>query len=1023
MNIKKLLLANWPIITILSASLALRIWRLDELVTIGGDQGYDLIKIKEILDGNLTLLGSPIGHLDDTVLYLGPLYYYLVAPFLIITRLDPLGLAIPIIIARLTTILFVFLVAQKLANRKVAIVAAILSALSPYFVNSLGPTSQPYLIPALVAVIIFLMISKAFLRINKKTFWTLATVGFASGLMTSLHYLGLSVFLALVLFVFYSERSEGKENHGFLAVGIYGLGAQKLKSLISLFLGFLLALSPLLLFELRNSFFLSKQLIAQLSKGTINTEPLLVGNQLTDSFNFLSKDIIGFSLPFSVFLGILIISVAIALLESKNTTRPLVIFLVSVMVINLAAVGLWRQKVQPHYLAAVYPSLFIFVSLAISSLARFIKILPVILTIVIASALLIGNDLNRASGYTMPEDLTLRQIRQISKIIAQDAQGQFNIVSTLDGDSRALPYRYLVALYGKEALGVEYYDRGDSLYVITRDPPSTVRDNSLFEIASFQPSNVVSHTNIIGDIKLIKLSKTQKQPEEVQKFITIINPVRSRDLWQDRDILHLSRQLNSIDKRGLPSSWLLAYDTLDDVEVTGVFKNTSAPIEVGALLEVSEKWATDSRVSYKIGEGDYYRPDKVFLSGYSPQEREKLIKTYFEKFQLEFGTKPQVAGAWYVDARTQSILAKVGIKGLLVVADQYDTDALASWGKYWSMPFYPSKYNSLEPAANQSLKIPIVNLEWAQRHPTLGYGRTISDSRQSFQANDYINNGFDSSYFDQMLALYLSQAKTDFVQITLGLEAGQEAVSFGEEFENQLDRVAALANQNQLKVVTMGQFSDWYRQTYPGISPSHFLTAQDSFWYMSPKFRARVVRGDQNYFLLDLRYYDQKPTRDYFWPARDKFLAGYVPAAIDDLDLGNSLNLGDLRNLDVHENFDRLTLKADNILVRIDTKGVLVGDAYQVSHKGQIFSPESKFLSVLLLEKVKSALLSVTGAIRFSKIEGEPVFGLKISDTKLIGIKGVKIGAYDFPFQSLIKFKSPAQVLDIYIRSQNTMDY
>lgn len=987
---KKLLLTNWPIIAILIAGAALRIWRLEELVTIGGDQGYDLARIKEILDGNLTLLGSPIGRARDTVLYLGPLYYYLQVPFLVIWRLDPIGLAIPIIIARLAATFFVFQIAKKLLNYQVAIIAAIMSALSPYFVNSLGPSSQPYLIPALVAAITFLMIGKA-------TFLTLATVGFASGLMTSLHYLGLSVFLALILFTFYADLH------------------QKLKSLIYLVAGFFLSTTPILLFELRHNFFLTRQLLTQLTSGAINSQVPQLTSQIISSVNFLARDISTLVPPFVASAALLAAAFVLVFKESKSTTKQISFFLVTLVLINIAAASLYDQKVQPHYLAAAYVPLFIFAGAVICSLAKFSKALPVILTVAIAIALLLRNDLGRSSGYTMPEDLTLRQIRQIARIIAQDAQGEFNIVSTLDGDSRALPYRYLVEVYGKKALGIEKYDRGNSLYVITRDPAPAVRDSPLFEIASFQPSNVASHINITGDIKLIKLSKVEKQQQEVEKFITIVNPVRGRDAWLDRSTANLTKQLESIKSRGLSSSWLLAYDTLDDVEITGVFKNTSADVEVGAFLEVSEKWATDSHVSYKIGEGDYYRPDKVFLSGYSPQDRQKLIKAYFKKFQDTFGLKPQVAGAWYIDARSQSILAKLGIKGLLVVADQYNTDAAASWGKYWSMPFYPSKFNALEPAANQSLKIPIVNIQWAQRHPTFGYGRDIRDSRQSFQANDYINNGFDSSYFDNLLALYLSQAKTDFVQITLGLEAGQEAISFNEEFAHQLDRVASLANQNQVKITTLGQFSDWYQKTYPGISPSHFLTAEGSFWYMSPKFRVRIARLGQNYAISDLRYYEQKPTRDYSWPDENKFLSRYVGATIDDLDLKNSLNLGELTSLEVTENFDRLTLKADNNLIRIDTKGVLVGDTYQISRQEQIFSPENRqFLFVLATEKIKSMLTYITGPVRFSKIDNQPVFGLKIGDTKILGIKGAKIGIFNFPPQSLAKFKSPASILAKY---------
>ena len=59
-------------------------------------------------------------------------------------------------------------------------------------------------------------------------------------------------------------------------------------------------------------------------------------------------------------------------------------------------------------------------------------------------------------------------------------------------------------------------------------------------------------------------------------------------------------------------------------------------------------------------------------------------------------------------------------------------------------------------------------------------------------------------------------------------------------------------------------------------------------------------------------------------------------------------------------------------------------------------------------------LVNITGPLRLSKIDGQPIFGLRIADTKLLGVKGAKIGIYDFPFQSLAKFKSPASILEKY---------
>ena len=1020
MKLLEILKSHWLIIVIINLAAILRFWRLEELTTFGADQGYDLIKIKEILDGNFTLLGSPIGRFTDTVLYLGPLYYYLQVPFVLITRLDPIGLVIPIIIARLLTTFFVFLIAKKLFNYKVAITAAIISALSPYFVNSLGPSSQPYLIPALVAVIIFLIIDshgrfglsltsltprsfrleevedqkvRVFLfGLNKKTFWTLAITGFCAGLMTSLHYLGLSVFLALVFFVF------------------YGLGAQKLRSLIFLLLGFFLTTTPLLIFELRHNFFLSKQLITQLTSGVVSQASQIDG-QIVSSVNYLTRNITGFSLPFVIPLILFIIAFAIALKESKDTNKKFIFFLISILIINLVAASLYGQKVQPHYLAASYVPLFIFASFLITIIAKLHRLFPLILITIISIALIKENDLLRSSGYTMPEDLTLVQIRQIAKIIARDAQGEFNITSTLDGDSRALPYRYLVDVYGQKALGVEHYDRGDSLYIITRDPAWTIAKNPLFEISSFQPSTVVKVWEIKGNIRLIKLSKKDQHILEPSKFITIINPVRSRRYWQDPSIQTLVNQREAIEKRELVATWLLQYDTLLDQEIIDLFKNSNSSQEVGAFLEVSEKWATDARVSYKVADGDYYRPDKVFLSGYKPQDRQKLIKTYFKKYKEVFDRTPRSVGAWYIDANSQNLLAKLKVTAAITVADQYDTDSASIWGKYWNAPYYPSKLNSLQPASNQSNKIPIVNLQWAQRDLTLGYGAQIRNSRHSLQANDYINNGFTTDYFKKLFALFLENAGQDFIQVTIGLESGQEALTFFEEFERQLDIIKSYQSASLIKVVSVRDFAAWYHNKYPGISPLHLIKKGNNSWYMSTKFRAAVFNVDQHYILKDLRFFNQQPFGDYLYADKSPYLDRKTTAWVDSIHLGNQIDLGESTEIGIEAHFDRLTLKLDNKEVLIDESGIRAdGQVYLAAHKER---PAKLKLTVFrALRNTLDKISDKSRILKYSKIEGKPIVGISVNEANLLGFKGYQAGVFNFPFQVMSKFLSPQDLLD-----------
>ena len=665
---------------------------------------------------------------------------------------------------------------------------------------------------------------------------------------------------------------------------------------------------------------------------------------------------------------------------------------------NLGALSESSNIYMPHYFLTFSLFLFIFLTYLLRNRINLKVILFLFLFLLVTSLAIYPPKPNH--GFRMPEDLTIVELIKISKLITNDVNGDsFNIASNLDGDSRAMPYRYLVEIFGKKPQDVENYNKVDSLYVITRDPARVVQENTLFEIASFQPSVISKVWEIKSDMRLVKLSKKEEALQQKENFITIVNPVRDRKLWIDGSTNALSSQIKAIEDKNLSATWLLQYDNLSDNELIDIFKSLNKNQEIGAFLEVSEKWATDAKVSYKFADGDYYRPDKVFLSGYTPNDRQKLIKTYFSKFKTIFKKLPQSVGAWYIDANSQAYLVKFGVRSALTVADQYDTDAASIWGKYWGMPFYPAKFNALEPASNQSNKIPVVNIQWAQRDPISGYGKEIKDSRQSFQANDYISNGFNFSYFENLLSIYLGNQRNDFVQITIGLEAGQEAVRFKEEFDKQLVKTQFLKEQNIIKDVTMGGFADWYQSKYPGISPSHFIFKDDSFWYMSPKFRAAIFKEGSNYILKDLRYYSNTPLRDYLYADKNTYLDRKIPAVIDNLMFWNQISLGSTRKIEFKEKFDRITLKFDNREVQINTNGITI-DGKDVA-KSSLQDHDLNMNKLTLLtyyNKIMFPIKSLLKIFKYSRIDSTPTFGLSVPDSKLIGFKGYTPGIFSFEF-------------------------
>ena len=222
-------------------------------------------------------------------------------------------------------------------------------------------------------------------------------------------------------------------------------------------------------------------------------------------------------------------------------------------------------------------------------------------------------------------------------------------------------------------------------------------------------------------------------------FINIVMPVRGEDFWQDQKITpfeSFKKYFDLISNKELPATWLLRFDTLKDPQITTKLKNNLNKRQIGLFLEITPSIANEALVKYHEAE-NWHQAGSVLPTGYTLDERRKIIDTYFEKFKEEFGFYPQTVGAWWIDADSLTYMyTKYGIKANLSVSDQFSTDGYQVWGQFWSTPFYPSKFNASQPAQNIENKIGVVQLQWAARDPYQGFGGRVEDSTYSIQAND-----------------------------------------------------------------------------------------------------------------------------------------------------------------------------------------------------------------------------------------------------------------------------------------------
>lgn len=363
-------------------------------------------------------------------------------------------------------------------------------------------------------------------------------------------------------------------------------------------------------------------------------------------------------------------------------------------------------------------------------------------------------------------------------------------------------------------------------------------------------------------------------------FVTIINPVRIAPYTKVVSE-NIETQYETVKSFNFPATWLITYDILNDQKSVNVLKRMDSRQEIGLFLEIGELIARDSGVI--LNEGYWHDPSVVFLSGYTQEDRLKLIDKYFEKFKEIFGDYPETVGSWWTESYSLSYMKeKYGVNTNLGVTDQFSTDEYRIWGTYWSTPYYPSKTHLGIPAQSEENKLDVVVLQWAARDPYKGYESSLYSTQDFFVLNPPKN--FD--YFEYLLKTYALKNENEFGQMVVGLESdfSPEVYTLASNFGKELGIVSQYQERGEISVVTAKEFSKWYRDEFPDFSPVQVIKGKDVIWYNSPFYRLMAREKDGKIEVLDFRVYQSEAIEPYYFvPNFDNFLNINIGSVIDNV--------------------------------------------------------------------------------------------------------------------------------------------
>ena len=172
------------LVLILAIAAFLRLWRISEYMTFLGDEGRDAIVVKSLITKGHILFIGPVTSVGN--MYLGPLYYYMMAPFLAIWRLDPVGPAVMVALIGIATVFLVYLCGRLFFSKEAGLFTASLYAVAPVVISysrfSWNPNPMPFF--ALLTVLFL------FWTLKTKNYLWLLGVGVSFAFVLQMHYLG-----------------------------------------------------------------------------------------------------------------------------------------------------------------------------------------------------------------------------------------------------------------------------------------------------------------------------------------------------------------------------------------------------------------------------------------------------------------------------------------------------------------------------------------------------------------------------------------------------------------------------------------------------------------------------------------------------------------------------------------------------------------------------------------------------------------------------------------------------------------
>jgi uncharacterized membrane protein len=475
-----------------------------------GDQGRDLIIVSDFLKkGDLFFIGpqTSVGNM-----YLGPYFYYLIAPSLLFSNFNPIGPAIMMALFGIATVWLLYYVSKHWFNDKIAIISSFLYAISPITIKYSNFSWNPNIMP-FFALLFFYSVGEAIIH-KKYKYLLLASISFIFCINS--HYLALLLLPSAGLFwlihLIYLIKSKNSKIKNYLS-----------NTLIA-FAIFVISLTPQILFDIKHHGQNINNLISFFSnrETTVSIKPYKAIPEILPIFNQISVNLItGKDNNSTIYISLIVLLFAcyltyLSFKKIKNCKSQFFLLSLTWLSCGLVGLGLYKQHLYNHYFGFLFPVIYIILGYILAYLFSqkiVYKILSLLVIGFISFVSIKSNALFLTPNYQISHAYNIAE--SIYKN-TNESDGKYNLVLLASyNDFRAYAPRYYLSGFfnSPNLLSTEQYQEPHTLYVILDDPsrwPQGI-NSDLWELNIFGNKKITSEFYSKDNVKIIKVVKDNNE--------------------------------------------------------------------------------------------------------------------------------------------------------------------------------------------------------------------------------------------------------------------------------------------------------------------------------------------------------------------------------------------------------------------------------------------------------------------------------------------------------------------------------